>query len=871
MSAQGEQNSPPGPARFTALLDECRSIAVRHLGMLSTGVFESTGDALLEFADKAESNAMQAQFFEAIQAIGRGRHNMKRAFEGEIKIGFAQFIKGRPLAVAGGAEHAEHVGKQKTVTGFDISGMQILDKLAHEESAVIQTLAAKSGNRYLEQLYALSQRLAIVNGGTRVEEAALPTGPTHILNAFNASIRPLRLLPNIKLVLFAVFDRVVMTQLEPLYEELNLCLLKAGVLPNLRPSVAKNASSGAPTNKTAHTGQDQQFTSRGHQGGPSGGQSTASSDGHAAAAGGLGAASSGGHAAASSGQGAASSGNHAESSGGQRVVVSGGQYTSASAQSARSEYRGGMSAYQAGGGSGSRGGGWQGADGGGDSSGEPSMGDQLFSTICGLMASCRQAERAAAAAAAGTDLSHMEADAGPPVEPYADNTVLVSAISRLQVEHALPGGEFDPAQIEPERVDKGVLEAIRSHLLSQRQRIYKGVDRRRVPQVEIDVIDVVGMLFDCILNDEVLPNAVKALLSRLHTPYLKIAILDKRMFSSEKHPARRLLNTMAEAGAKWVSQDHLQAGIYPQMRYVVDRVLNEFQDGLQLFEDLIEEFAASVEVLEEKAALIEQRAREAAKGNEKLQLARDRAQQELAARTVGKHLPNVARKFLTEIWADHLMLIMLRSRGGESSQDFVEALRIADEIIWSVTPKHSPEEREQLSLRLPKLQHIIEDELGSLGGYSKDEQEDLYSLLKDLQANALHGTATEADTADAVELSSDTVVETLPLEVTHDAITAEEQVIIDDLRKLNFGTLFDFTINPAGDTRRLKLSWFSQVTSNYMFVDQTGVKAAVHNIRDLARTMREGNARVVAEHNKPFFEWALETIRNMLKGSVKEQ
>ena len=338
MSAQGESNSPPGPARFTALLDECRNIAVRHLGMLCTGVFESTGDALLEFADKAESNAIQTQFFEAIQTIGRGRHDIKRAFEGEIKIGFAQFIKGRPLAVAGGAEYAEHAAKQKTVTGFDTSGLQLLDKLAHEESAVIQTLAAKSGNRYLEPLYALSQRLAIVNGGNRVEEAALPTGPTHILNAFNASIRPLRLLPNVKLVLFAVFDRVVMTQLEPLYEELNLCLIKAGVLPNLRPSVAKNASSGEPSKKAAHVGQEQQSASRGHQGGSSGGQGAASSDGHAAAAGGQGIASSGGHAAVAGGQGAASSDGHA--------VASGGHYTSASAQSARSDNHGSPSAFR---------------------------------------------------------------------------------------------------------------------------------------------------------------------------------------------------------------------------------------------------------------------------------------------------------------------------------------------------------------------------------------------------------------------------------------------------------------------------------------------------------------------------------------------
>lgn len=794
MSAQGEANNAPGPARFAGLIEECRGIAVRHLGMLCSGVFESAGDALLEFAGKAQSNVLQTQFFEAIQAVERGRHNMKRAFEGEIKIGFAQFLKGRPLAVAGGIEQAERAAKQKVVTGFDTGGLQLLDKLAHEESALIQTLAAKSCNRYLEALYSLNQRLAIVNGGNRLEEAALPAGPTHILNAFNAAIRPLRLQPNIKLVLFAVFDRIVMTQLEALYEALNLSLIKSGVLPNLRPSVAKSASPAEPGSKPVPATGQGWFTS-GSANAASGSQYAESAAGYAGAAGGV-------RQAAGDDVGAGASG----------------------------------------------------------------VGDELFGTICDLMASCRRAGRAAATGAA----AQTEVDTGPPVVPYPDNTALVSAISELQVEHALPGGGYDPAQVQPEHVDKGVLEAIRNHLQEQRQRIYKGVDRRRVPQVEIDVIDVVGMLFDCILNDDVLPNAVKALLSRLHTPYLKIAVLDKRMFSSDQHPARCLLNAMAEAGAKWVSQDHLQAGIYPQMQDAVNRVLNEYQDGLQLFDDLIEELAAGVEVLRQKSELIEQRAREAAKGHEKLQVARDRAQQELASRTAGKQLPGAARKFLSEIWADHLMLLMLRSRGGENSQDFVEALRIADEIIWSVTPKHTPEEHEQLALRLPKLQQIIEDELGSLGGYSRNEQEDLYSLLKDLQSNALHGTVPEETCASAAVDTADAV--SAPVEVAaEEAIGAEEQAIIDGLRALNFGTQFDFVMNPAGDVRRLKLSWFSQVTSNYMFVDQGGVKAAVYNIRELARVIREGNARVVEQRNKPFFEWALEAIRNVLKGSVEAQ
>ncbi len=803
MSAQSDSDSPPEQARFTRLIDACRGIAVQYLGMLFNGVIEGASEALLEFADKAENNAMQARFFEAIQGIGRGRQNIKRIFEGEIKIGFAQFTRGHPVAVVGGAERAPG---HKTVTGFDTGGLQLLDKLAHEESAAIQTLAAKSGNRYLESLYALSQRLAVINGGNRLEDAALPAGPTHILNAFNASIRPLRLQPNIKLVLFVVFDRIVMTQLDAFYEDLNLCLIKAGVLPNLRPSVTKSANTATPATKPP-AGQEQQIVSHGgHQG-------------------------AGAQAAT-----AVTAGSYYDSSGGQQGAAT-GQYADSGNRAAAV------------------------IDGN-----ELSVGEQLFGSIRELLAACHRAG-SATTSAAGAAAAPANVDAGPPVAPYTDNAMLVSVINQLQVEQVLPDATEDPAQMQPEHVDKSVLEAIRSKLQTQRQRIYEGVDRRRVPQLEIDVIDVVGMLFDYILNDEVLPNAVKALLSRLHTPYLKIAVLDKRMFSSDQHPARLLLNIMADAGGKWVSQDRLQVGIYPQMRYVVERVLNEFQDGMQLFEDLIEEFTASVEVMKEKAALIEKRAHEAAKGQEKLQLARDRAREELVARMAGKQIPGVARKFLSETWADHLMLILLRSHNEDTSQDFVEALRIADEIVWSVTPKHTQVEREQMSLRLPKLQHIIENELGSLGGYSRDEQEDLYSLLKDLQTNALHGTPEEAD-LDVADEPGVATVETLPVVAEQEVVGAEEQAILDELRKLDFGTLIDFDIGSADGSRRLKLSWFSQVTSNYMFVDQAGVKAAVYNVHELARALREGHARVVMEHNKPFFEWALEAIRNVLKGSI---
>lgn len=751
MSVRGSPDNARDDAHFNGLLNDCRTIAVRHLNVLFAGIFDAADSALLEFAAKAENNVVQAQFFDAIQEIDRSRQNIKRAFEGEIKIGFAQFAKGRPLAVAGGAEQSADKARPSTNTGFSTGGLELLDKLAHAESAVIQTLAAKSANRFLEPLYALSQRFAIVNRGRKPEETATPAAPAHILHAFSAAVRPLRIEPNVKLVLFALFDRVVMSQLAPLYDDLNLYLMKAGVLPNLRPSIIKH---------------------------PDGGVTEA-----------------------------------------------------ASGSVARADQAAGNAAQQAA---------PQGAPAG------PSMGDELFSAIRELLASRRQSPTSPASAGAGAGAL-----------PYVESTVVVSVISALQVEQAQAEALADPSHAQAEHVDQPVLEAIRTHLRDQRQRIYDGVDRRRIPQVEIDVIDVVGMLFDCILNDDLLPNAVKALLSRLHTPYLKIAVLDKKLFTSEDHPARRLLDLMADAGGKWVAQNQLQSGIFPQMQYVVNRVLREFQEGLSLFNELIDEFSAAVTALQHRAELIEQRAREAAEGHNRLQKAKARAHEELAVRLTGQPIPRVAQKFLTEIWADHLMLILLRSPDGERSQDWVEALRIADEIVWSVAPKASAEDRAQMATRLPVLHGIIEAELGSLGGYGKHEQADLFALLKELQTQALQtGAVAERDELPGVASAPAPAEPELP--------TPEEAAVMEQLRQLKFGSLFDFEDKSSGATRRLKLSWFSQVSSNYMFVDQSGIKAAVYSTRELARAMLSGRARHIAPRDKPFFGWALETIRNML-------
>ena len=72
----------------------------------------------------------------------------------------------------------------------------------------------------------------------------------------------------------------------------------------------------------------------------------------------------------------------------------------------------------------------------------------------------------------------------------------------------------------------------------------------------LDTVDLVGLIFRYMLDDVNLHDAVKSLLSHLHTPYLKLALMDQSFLNNYEHSARILLNQLAEVGSRWVKEEN---------------------------------------------------------------------------------------------------------------------------------------------------------------------------------------------------------------------------------------------------------------------------------------------------------------------------
>jgi hypothetical protein len=108
--------------------------------------------------------------------------------------------------------------------------------------------------------------------------------------------------------------------------------------------------------------------------------------------------------------------------------------------------------------------------------------------------------------------------------------------------------------------------------------------RRPIAVADEDMINLVGLLFAFIQDDDNLPASLRALIARLHIPLLKVALLDKGLFSRASHPARRLLNEIAGGAMQWARSDE---SLQLRMERIVQRLLNEFAEDVSIFAELL--------------------------------------------------------------------------------------------------------------------------------------------------------------------------------------------------------------------------------------------------------------------------------------------
>ena len=250
-----------------------------------------------------------------------------------------------------------------------------------------------------------------------------------------------------------------------------------------------------------------------------------------------------------------------------------------------------------------------------------------------------------------------------------------------------------------------------------------------IGQVDDDAINLVAMLFQFILDDRNLAAPMKALIARLQIPIIKVAMQDKTFFSKNGHPARKLLNEIANASLGWVPTANIERDpLYKKVSEVINRIVAEYDGDSDLFPEALADFVAFQEMDQRRISLVEQRTINAEDGRAKSEAARNRVQAVLNEKVAGKSLPGVVVTLLEQAWSNVLFLINLKE--GEDNSQWQQALQVVDDLLWSVLPIEGAESRQKLLDMMPEL---LEQLRAGLTQISFDPFE-MNQLFTDLEA-----------------------------------------------------------------------------------------------------------------------------------------
>jgi hypothetical protein len=278
----------------------------------------------------------------------------------------------------------------------------------------------------------------------------------------------------------------------------------------------------------------------------------------------------------------------------------------------------------------------------------------------------------------------------------------------------------------------------------------------------------------------------------------------------------------------------------------------------------------------------------------------------------GAEVPEVLRDFMRNIWRNVLQHAL--EQEGHDSKAWRQREQTMNDLIWSVDPKTTADDRRRMVMLLPRLLDALREGM-ALVGCSQQEMDAVIDALEPIHMACLRGEkptmsdgkAEQAQkTANTDEVSSSDVTDMIRsiqegmrrsagpesangddsmndniFDLEKSMVGMESSLEQEDLAQsgadlsdmedefstaaaeMKLGTWLEFTL--ADKKRRAKLAWKSVVMGEYVFVDRKYKVMAERTLAELAADLRHGRAALVED--VAMFDRALDKVLNGLMTS----
>ena len=485
--------------------------------------------------------------------------------------------------------------------------------------------------------------------------------------------------------------------------------------------------------------------------------------------------------------------------------------------------------------------------------------DDLFVAVQEIFSAYFAAQREAAAARAGSSAPR----------PVLGGHGALNALSLLQ--RNMPASVM--RAVDDPQLSLSVL--LKQELMGRAMQMGLAPRDAQMQEDDEQALFLVGMLFDVLLGQRSYERAMREQFVRLSVPYAKAAMLDQKLFAQKTHPARRLLNALAEACDGNHGESSGERELLSRVTGVADRLISEFNEDVAIFSELEVEFRGFLEQHRRRIELAERRATEAQRGRERLEEARISAAMELALLMGAREAPPALESFLSRYWTHHLAVVMLRD--GTDSPRYGEA-KAAGDLLWRtfLACENGAEPPADLHAQ---LEPVLASS-GIAGEAAADVLEAVDSVLQALRHGqrevargqtlpAFEGSAppSASENVAAIDGSAFGTPASGPrLEVVGGTDSLEfEAADVDRIRALEVGAWVEF-VEADGSSQPAKLSWVSPISSRLLFVNRRGLRLCATSAEELAVMMKQG--KLILREVDSAFERAMTQVLGKLRESV---
>lgn len=447
-------------------------------------------------------------------------------------------------------------------------------------------------------------------------------------------------------------------------------------------------------------------------------------------------------------------------------------------------------------------------------------------------------------------------------QTYYDRKDVLKALSNLQTS----------VSQEPETylIDG---ESFKRALLADMGLMHGGALTRQVSKVDEKTIDFIEMLFQVIIEDASISEITTNLLLRLQIPIIKIAMLDESFFHEGEHPARQLLNAIADAGKNIIERDDT---VWVQLNQVVENILQDFDVDISTFLNALDAVNRIIQD-EEETSVESERATQ-------VEILKQHARQivlsELQFRVANKSIPESLHPLLLRHWSTLMFHRYIRT--GKESPEWNEAINLLVLMLESIQVPESYDQWIKVKKRHSGILSSVREVL-----YSTRQKRDEIDLALDtltehfhqLVENASFTEATsdleEAEYPDDYEQLQQAMTDTqkFTLIMTEELPPREpspmELEIAESQEKLSRmpeaikpGVWFEVYDGEDRPVRRLKLSVIIVEEARLVFVNRHGKKIMEKDVEEFTRELEDERSAPIADHS--IFDHALSHVINCL-------